>query len=170
MHPTFRRKNIRLPRDYYVGLRRYFVTTVCADRQPLLSHAATAHGVIDVLRETSQHHGFATLAYCAMPDHLHFLAVGLTESSNLLNFVMHFKRRTTIAHAERLGTRLWQKKFFDHILRESEANSAVAFYVRMNPVRAGLCDDPWKYEFAGAFSDDWSDLHAESPWTPPWRA
>lgn len=42
----------------------------------------------------------------------------------------------------------WQEGFFDHVLRNSESYSQKWEYVRMNPVRAGLCKKPedWPYQ------------------------
>ena len=36
----------------------------------------------------------------------------------------------------------WQKDFFEHRLRGEESYDAKAQYIRMNPVRAKLCDSP----------------------------
>jgi putative transposase len=169
--PTFRRKNIRLPREQYVGLRRYFITILCADRRPLLAHHPTAQLVIATLRKTAHQHNFAIYSYCAMPDHLHFLAVGTRDDADLLNFVMVFKRSCTIAHAAHRGGPLWRKKFYDHILRDAAPNGPAATYIRMNPVRAGLCADANAYEFAGSFVSDWPAIvdNDTPPWIPPWR-
>jgi hypothetical protein len=45
------------------------------------------------------------------------------------------------------ATTLWQREFFDHVLRSSESYSEKWNYVRDNPVRAGLvCNvDEWNY-------------------------
>ena len=45
------------------------------------------------------------------------------------------------------ATTLWQREFFDHILRSDESYSQKWNYVRDNPVRAGLAStaDEWKY-------------------------
>jgi len=42
----------------------------------------------------------------------------------------------------------WQEGFFDHLLRNGESYSQKWEYVRMNPVRAGLCERPedWRYQ------------------------
>ena len=42
---------------------------------------------------------------------------------------------------------LWQREFFDHILRSNESYSEKWNYVRANPVRAGCVSaaEEWKY-------------------------
>jgi hypothetical protein len=36
----------------------------------------------------------------------------------------------------------WQDNYFDHRLRDETAFTEKSHYLRMNPVRAGLCADP----------------------------
>ncbi len=46
-----------------------------------------------------------------------------------------------------LAGNVWQREFFDHVLRSDESYSEKWNYVRENPVRAGLVPRPedWKY-------------------------
>jgi hypothetical protein len=46
---------------------------------------------------------------------------------------------------------LWQKGYYEHVLRNDEATLATAKYILENPVRAGLVAKPRDYEFAGSF-------------------
>ena len=43
----------------------------------------------------------------------------------------------------------WQEDFFDHLLRSQESYLKKWEYVRMNPVRAKLCDTPDAWPFQG---------------------
>ena len=44
---------------------------------------------------------------------------------------------------------LWQRGFFDHVLRSDESYAPKWNYVRENPVRAGLVRDADAWPFAG---------------------
>jgi hypothetical protein len=44
---------------------------------------------------------------------------------------------------------LWQREFFDHVLRSSESYSGKWNYVRDNPVRAGLVSTADEWQYAG---------------------
>jgi hypothetical protein len=46
-------------------------------------------------------------------------------------------------------TPLWQREFFDHILRSDESYAQKWEYVRENPMRVGLVSDPDDWPFAG---------------------
>jgi len=162
------RKNIRLPSLNYAGMREYFVTICCHRRKPLLAHRENTIPVLEQLKSSSLRESFSVHAYCAMPDHLHFLAVGNSESSHLLGFVKSFKQTTGYEFTERTGKQLWQFKFYDHILRRSDDFDRVAWYIWMNPVRKGLCANAADFPYSGSFTTLWQDqtppAHA---WHPP---
>jgi REP element-mobilizing transposase RayT len=105
-----------------------------------------------------------------MPDHFHFLAEGLDPASNLLSMVLSFKMKTSRAYRQQTSRVLWQKKFFDHVLRSNDSPESVAWYIWLNPVRKGLSATPDQYPFSGSFTSLIPRLHQPSPaWTPPWK-
>jgi putative transposase len=44
---------------------------------------------------------------------------------------------------------LWAERFKSVLIEEGQALSAVAAYIDLNPLRAGLCDDPKDYRYCG---------------------
>jgi len=163
-------KNIRLAPDYYMGRRSYFVTFCCEGRRALFTDRDRANWLIDNLRRQSTAYRFAVHAYCVMPDHAHIFAAGLETTSNLLAFVRNFKHTTEYEYRKRFRRALWQKKFYDHILRERDSADAVAIYIWANPVRAGICADPREYPYSGSFTTDWKTKMAPvKPWRPVWK-
>lgn len=163
-------KNIRLPADRYQGERWHFVTICCAERRRVFAHAKHASWIVEELRRHAAAHNFSVHAYCAMPDHLHGLAAGTGATSNLLKFVKSLKQKTGYEFRKMFRRDLWQKKFYDHILRKDDAIDRVAGYIWMNPVRAGICDDPREYAYSGSFTIDWTKGMAPiGEWVPPWK-
>jgi putative transposase len=91
--------------------------------------------------------GVAVGRYVILPDHLH-LFVALPDNIRFGDWVGTLKR----VLARSLGTAasadpIWQRGFFDHLLRSSESYSEKWNYVCENPVRAGLVSnaDDWPY-------------------------
>jgi putative transposase len=163
-------KNIRLPRDQYIGRRIYLVTVCCKGRRPVFALSRRCEIAIETLRTVSTAMHFLVHAYCIMPDHVHFLVEGATETSDLHALVTRWKQR--IGYRLRLASvpELWQERYYDHILRKAEDADGVAWYIWMNPVRKGLVDSPAQYPFSGSFTVEWP----KSPmtgreWRPPWR-
>ena len=85
-----------------------------------------------------------------MPDHLHLLVEG-SEASDLPVFVKDFKQRTGFQYRRARGQSLWQKSYYDHILRTEEDVHGVARYIVGNPVRAGLVAAAKDYPYCGSF-------------------
>jgi putative transposase len=167
----FAHKNIRLHRLRYIGRFSYFVTLCCARRHSAFADSKNAVRLIEILRKQSIAHRFAVYAYCVMPDHFHALVSGLDPASSLLPFIKNLKLTTSREYQKQFGEALWQKKFYDHILRPQDNAAGVAAYIWMNPVRQGLCKDPREYPYSGSFVMDWKK--AVSPiesWVPDWKA
>ena len=167
---AFNRKNIRLPAENYIGRRRFFITLCCARKRKFFAQGSFARRIIEILRATAIQHKMAVYTYCLMPDHLHALVIGLDPSSNLQIFVMDFKRNATVEFQSSNSSSLWQKKFYDCILRSNDSNDRVAAYIWMNPVRKGLCARPQDYRYSGSFASDWKPaLDLTNPWIPSWK-
>jgi len=169
--PGFRRKNIRLPASKYVGPQWYFLTMVVEGRVWRLQNADLVAKHLALLTGEARKHRFAIAAYCFMPDHLHVLTSGTQEDSNLLRFTNGFKQASAYSFKQATDERMWQKKFYDHILRSNEPWESVAWYIWMNPVRKGLCKRPEDWPYSGSFSVDWKKLMTLGiePWVPPWK-
>ncbi len=113
-------------------------------------------------------------AYCLMPDHLHLLVAGLTNTSDQRLFI-----RATRREMNRLLRPLkLQKEPYDHLLRPSESKSdsfaALVYYIAENPVRAGLVSRAQDWPFTGAYVPelpelDPRDANYREVWWPYWN-
>jgi putative transposase len=166
----FAHKNIRLRLENYRGTRLIFITLCCEARKCVFENRDTARWLVDCLREEAEANRFAVHAFCVMPDHLHALVQGFEPSSDLLRFLKILKQKTAFQYQQRSGKVLWQKKFFDHIVRSQNSRDRVAWYIWMNPVRKGLCCRAQDYPFSGSFTIEWKGT-AEPPcaWHPVWK-
>lgn len=86
-----------------------------------------------------------------MPDHLHLLIEATSERADLVAFAAEAKQRTAYRYRRRHAQVLWQKGYYEQVLRDDEATLTVARYILANPVRAGLVEEPGDYPFAGSF-------------------
>jgi len=167
---SFQRKKIRLPSSRYSGKQIYFVTLCCEDRRPVFTDESLGHWLVTELLKSAAEQGFAIHAYCVMPDHVHLLVEGLIETCDLVGFISSFKQQTAFYYKKKIGRRLWQSSYYDHILRKAVATDAVAWYIWSNPVRKGLCSAPQDYSLSGSLTLDWRG-RCSSPltWLPPWK-
>jgi len=164
------RKNIRMPRLNYVGYQCYFVTLCTFGRQNIFSDSNHCRDLVALLTTECVSRRFSVLAYCVMPDHLHFLAKGLDPASNLLHLLKSFKIKSSRKYAAREGRTLWQKGFYEHILRPGESVESVAWYIWLNPVRKGMVSRAQDYPFSGSLAGMKMPSSWDAPgWRPPWK-
>lgn len=152
------RKRIRLPVGVYSEREtRALVTIATHDRTRTFGDAGFSLECVEYLRSQASEQSIAVLAYCFMPDHVHFV-LRVDGNTGIVDFIAKFKSVTTRLwwkHGNR--GRLWQRTFHDHLLRDAEDEGQYLQYVLANPVRAGLVGE-WKlYPFAGSFAYDLSD-------------
>jgi len=81
-----------------------------------------------------------TLAFCVMPDHVHWL-VRLMPGSDLSGLVGRVKGSSSRA----IPLLRWQRGFHDHAVRDDERLRALARYIVANPVRAGVVQRVGEY-------------------------
>jgi putative transposase len=164
------RRSTRLPALCYLGTKSHFITICCDRRQAYLANTHTAEMVRELLLDSARRCSFLLHAYCLMPDHLHLLAHGIHLSADLKKFICMVKSRTAFQFRRRQTQRLWEMSFYDHILRSSESDEAVAHYIWCNPVRKHLCTSVHDFPFSGSQTIPWKQHPIPAqPWCPPWR-
>jgi len=100
----------------------------------------------------------ALIAYCFMPDHVHLLIEGKSETASVEECVIRAKQYSGFWYSKTRRARLWQKSSWDRALRVEDNRAAVIRYILANPVRAGLVRSPLEYQFSGSFEHSREDL------------
>ena len=94
--------------------------------------------------------GVEIWAYCLMTNHIHMVAVP-EEADSLSRGIGEAHRRYTRMINFRKGWRgyLWQGRFASFPMDEQYLYAAVR-YIELNPVRAGIVENPLEYEWSSA--------------------
>ncbi len=145
----FRRKPNRLALSTYADPVIVLLTLTTADRRHYFAASRWAVFCLRMLEGVAARRRALVFAYCFMPDHVH-LVVQITGDGSVVDFVKEFKQRTGYAFKRATGRSLWQRSYFDHVLRGDEDLVAACRYVFANPVRAGLVDRADGYVFSGS--------------------
>jgi len=105
---------------------------------------------IELMADACSCHEVDVWAYCLMPNHVHIIALP-KKSQSLRHAIGEAHRRYTcrINLREKWRGHLWQDRFASYPLSENHLLAAVR-YIEMNPVRAGLAQNPWSYEWSSA--------------------
>jgi REP-associated tyrosine transposase len=148
----------RLKSFDYVGFYRYFLTICAHGRAQVFVAEDAVTDVLSQLSRTADAEHFSVIAYCFMQDHVHVLTEGMRQDADFRRFVRIFKQRSSFHWKRRTGAELWQRSYFEHVLRDDEDSFGVARYILANPVRAGIVTSPEDYPFVGSLTMTVRDL------------
>ena len=140
----------RLDSNSYRGFRPYFLTIGTHARARHFTDPAVVTLVLLQFLQAAASEGFAVIAYCFMPDHVHLVVVGRSATSELPRFVKLAKQRSGFFFKRAFGRQLWQESFYEHVIRRTDDIAEVIAYVIRNPVRDGLVSDPADYPYWGS--------------------
>ena len=158
MTQRIREKPHRLPRETYLGQATVSFTICVAHRAPLFTDAGVVGAFLDVLRSVAQHWSCVVVVYCFMPDHLHLVLHGTTHEADLWKMVVDFKQRSGYWLYRHMPRVVWQKDFYDHVIREDDDLAVHVRYVLDNPCRKGLVNDWEEYPFKGSIGCELEDV------------
>ena len=155
----------------------YFFTVVTHRRLPLFAPPEAVALLHRCIVEVKRYHPFAIDAFVILPDHLHMLwtqpegDAGYSIRWQLIKtaFTRHYLRvNPTLDRSTSRQTKgeqaVWQRRFWEHLIRDDEDFSAHLDYIHLNPVRHAVAKLPrdWPHSSfllwvaKGHYSDNWS--------------
>lgn len=129
-------------------------------RQPTFHADRDRHLFLDLLARHSATRNVDVLAYCLMPNHYHLLA-----RANEVNAIPRLMQAVNGQYATYLhgrlvrSGRLWQNRYYSCVLQHTHLLAALR-YVELNPVRARIVDNPFRYPWSSATAhtpESWLD-------------
>lgn len=155
----------------------YFITQVTYQRYPWLCTKLGRHALRQALQHVRQKYPFQIQAFVLLPDHFHTLWTLPQDQGDLSTRMRLVKRFVTKYHGQALGLptdistsrskrkegNIWQRRFWEHVIRNEADFAAHCDYIHYNPVRHGLCETPQQWPF--------SSLHRlvqENIYPPDW--
>lgn len=145
-----REKKHRLSPALYRGIIIVGFTACLKHRTPFFVTKERSESIEQILLTVLEHHSCSAEVYLFMPDHVHLLLRGTSETADVLKAMYEFKQRSGFWLKIHYPGIRWQKDFYDHILRHEEEHEKHVRYVLDNPVRAGLCTNWNLYPFKGS--------------------
>lgn len=151
----------------------YFFTLVTHRRQPLLTGPALRRALREAMVQVRRDYPFGIHGWVLLPDHLHCLWQLPAGDANFGRRWSLIKRLTSQAVPSAQGVSLsrrlrreaglWQRRFWEHRIRDEEDYRRHMDYLHWNPVRHGLVervgDWPWssyhRLVRAGVYPADW---------------
>lgn len=164
---------VRYRRNFVPG-GTYFFTVTLKDRRSsaLVEHIGALRAAF---RRCRRIHPFAIDAIVVLPDHLHAI---LTLPPGDANFSARWQlikggftsevlsTGAVLAHDRKREYALWQRRFWEHTIRDDEDFARHVDYIHINPVKHGLVAavSEWPYSSfhqyvrRGLLPDDWAGV------------
>jgi putative transposase len=162
----------------------YFFTVVSYQRRPILTLPPARRALHEAMALTRRERPFEIVAMVLLPDHLHAvwsLPEGDADFSVRWKLI---KTRVTLALADhdlapcgkttsrrrRKERNVWQRRFWDHAIRNDEDFRNHVDYVHWNPVKHTLVPrvEDWPYSTfhryvrQGVYAKDWGSVEPPS--------
>ena len=146
------RKTLRLKGYDYSQNGAYFITICTKDRKPLFGAVGADSISAQIIKETfestiGQYPCVESPVYVVMPNHFHAIITidraDMESAPTLSAIVQSFKRHSTIAYIKAVKAGLlppfdghiWQRTFYDHIIRNEADYLEIANYIQENSLR-----------------------------------
>lgn len=157
----------------------YFFTLVTYQRRKFFDQSFACSLLHDSISHIQKYHPFNMIAFCLLPDHVHFIWQ-LPENDNNYSvrisqikrrFSKHLMAKNEIAlpqaksRESRRELPIWQRRFWEHYLRDVDDLNQHIDYVHYNPVKHGLVNRvrDWEnssffdYVQIGVYDLDWGE-------------
>ncbi len=118
---------------------------------------------LDTLQEWKAKLGCKVYAYCLMTNHVHLVIDSGNQAENLSLLMKRIAGRQT-RYVNKMETRsgtLWEGRFKSSPINANEYLLACCRYVELNPVRAGMVEEPWQYSWSSCPA---KTRNKELPW------
>jgi REP element-mobilizing transposase RayT len=91
--------------------------------------------------------------WVVMPNHVHVVLWPMPNFtlSEILRGRKTFTARESNLILGAAGKTFWQRESYDHWIRNDEEKARIRRYIRMNPVKAGLCKIPEEWKWSSAW-------------------
>jgi len=163
----------------------HFITFSCYHRLPKLQATELRDLVVRCLEQTRRRFRFRVYGYGVMPEHVHLL-VSEPERSSLASVVQSIKlavakrvprftklphvcqNQANVGHPDATGGRFWQKRYYDHNVRNYASLVEKLRYIRRNPVKRGLLARPEDWHWSSFRHYAYGErgvVEIESEWT-----
>lgn len=147
-------------RRYYFDECIYFITNITFNRIPILIENINI--LWKAIHKAEDETDCELIACVMMPEHFHFLIkpVKLNISDTMKMIKLSFIKKYHYKFEEDKG-RVWQYRFWDHMIRDAADFDRHLNYIHYNPVKHGYASSSFDYphssilKFAHIYDKDW---------------
>lgn len=128
----------------------YHITQRGNYKQNVFEHDIDRIKYLSWIKHYSNKYQLSLLAFCLMSNHVHFIAIPRKQDSLSKVFsIVHMRYSQYFNRKRNKSGHLWQGRFYSCVLDEGYLLAALK-YVENNPVRGGIVQVPWEWEWSSA--------------------
>ena len=126
----------------------FFITCVTFDRNPILEDFGPLF--LECLQVISLKKSAELVAWAILPDHFHVIVD--CENVSVSSYMQSVKQSFAAKYRRQTGIRgrIWQLRFWDHIIRDERDLQHHLNYIHYNPVKHGVSKNPFSYALSSA--------------------
>ncbi|MGB3695536.1 MAG: transposase [Spirulinaceae cyanobacterium] len=142
--------------------RTYFITQVTHQRNPWLCKDVGRKALREGILQVKAKHPFSLDAFILLPDHFHCLLTLPPHDHDFFGrlrliktyVTKHYKEAITVegsislSRRKRQESNLWQRRFWEHLIRDEQDFALHCNYIHYNPVKHGLCKSAQDWQFS----------------------
>jgi REP element-mobilizing transposase RayT len=142
------------PELYIISNKIYFMTVRAYKNTSPFIKPDLNELLLSILQEEQARNNCTIYTYCLMPNHFHFLVSPNIDGVSVLTFTDQFKGKTTNKSWD-VGWKgkLWQARYYDHIVRTDESLHDIGEYILNNPVRKEFVENPEDWLWSGHMNE-----------------
>ncbi|NIP73456.1 MAG: transposase [Gammaproteobacteria bacterium] len=142
----------------------YFFTVVAHQRRPWLCTRSARQALRAAVNRVRDDYPFRIEAWVLLTDHMHCIW-SLPKGDH--RFPLRWQLiKTYVTRSIAPARRLWQRRYWEHTIRDQIDFNAHCDYIHYNPVKHGLCAAPGDWRFSsfhrfvqeGRYPPDWAAL------------
>jgi putative transposase len=151
---------------YYGAGHLHYITTSCYHRSAWFAGEANRDLFVEVLEQVRRRYHFVVVGYVVMPEHVHLLlsepergnpsvvmqAIKQGFARRLLGRMRSARdpRQSDLSSLSFNLQHVWQRRFYDFVVRTYEKRQEKLHYIHQNPVRASPVLEPWQWRWSSA--------------------
>ena len=156
----------------YLENYSYYLTVITQHRRPLLIDNIEL--LRDSFRRSKKRYTYIIDAIVILPDHIHMI-ITPKNPKEYSKIIAHIKRSFTYGLEQKVKDEarwnltassyrrnlsgVWQKRFYEHTIRDEKDYLNILNYIYNNPIKHGLVENinDWKYSSSRVFSHENTD-------------
>jgi putative transposase len=142
-------RTMRRLKNFDYSNKAVYITTDTYKQRSIFISDDKVNRIYEALDEVYPKYDFKINEFVIMPTHCHFIIV---SQNNDLSDIMHDIKGTTafeMLDSNLIEDKLWQRGFYDHVIRNKNDLIEKLNYIHQNPIRAGLVKDISDYKHSG---------------------